>query len=284
MISKKQIILCADDYGLNAAVSQGIRQLVARHRLSAVSCMVQEKSFAGQAQQLLALAVDIDIGLHLNFTEGYFLTTGKPMPSLSTLLIRSQLRLLSARFIKQEVVAQVDKFVQAFGRLPDFIDGHQHIHHLPVIREAVLEIYQERLRHHGVYLRSVYPAIIDKPYRLKRSILTVTGAYKFKQTLKKQAVLHNPYFMGIYDFNKDTDYRALFTGFLARAQSGALIMCHPGLAASAEQDVIAHARLTEYTYFASDHFQQDCKAQQVELIRYRALTANTISYFPHAEL
>src|SRR5262249_56970101 len=40
--------------------------------------------------------------------------------------------------VRAEVTAQIAAFARAFGRLPDFVDGHQHVHLLPQIREAVL--------------------------------------------------------------------------------------------------------------------------------------------------
>ena len=39
----------------------------------------------------------------------------------------------------REVRAQFEAFADAFGRPPDFVDGHQHVHLFPQVREAVLE-------------------------------------------------------------------------------------------------------------------------------------------------
>jgi predicted glycoside hydrolase/deacetylase ChbG (UPF0249 family) len=41
----KRIVLCADDFGQSAAISQGILQLVQAGRLSAVSCMTEADSW-----------------------------------------------------------------------------------------------------------------------------------------------------------------------------------------------------------------------------------------------
>ena len=42
-----------------------------------------------------------------------------------------------------EVATQVEAFVTAFGRPPDFIDGHQHVHLFPQVRDAVLKVAAE---------------------------------------------------------------------------------------------------------------------------------------------
>ena len=36
--------------------------------------------------------------------------------------------------------ASCDAFVDAFGRAPDFIDGHQHVHLFPQVSDAVLDV------------------------------------------------------------------------------------------------------------------------------------------------
>lgn len=268
MSQEKQIILCADDYGLNPHISQGIRQLVAMQRLSAVSCMVNVADLTLQAKQLLALRADIDIGLHFNLSEGQFLVdNNKSMPSLMRLLLRSQLRLLSATFIEQELNAQLDKFVQAFGRLPDFLDGHQHVHHLPIVRKVLLKVYQQRLKQHGSYIRCVSPSLVTKQ-TLKAWVLNLTGAYRFKKLLLRQQIPHNACFGGVYDFSECGNYPNLVRNFLAQAPHGSLMMCHPGLQST---DAITRARLAEYAYLSGECFQQDCKRYGVRLCRYQEL-------------
>lgn len=267
----KSIILCADDYGLNESISQAIRQLVTQRRLSAVGCMVNTDLFAEQAKKLKALDANIDIGLHFNLTQGQFLSQAKKtMPSLATLLATSQLRLLTLAKVEQELHVQLDEFIYAFGKMPDFIDGHQHVHHLPIIRKALLRVYQTRLSHQQVYLRSVYPTWVNNSYALKARILKLTGGYAFKRLLQEQAIPHNPHFLGIYDFIQ-ADYRNLFSQFLAQARPGSLLMCHPGLSQNDSSDPIASARAREYAYLASEMFLTDCQSQQVSWVRFRDL-------------
>ena len=234
--------------------------------------MVNASHFAEQAKKLQELDADIDIGLHFNLTQGQFLSqTKKTMPSLTTLLASSQLRLFTLAKVEQELHAQLDEFIHAFGKMPDFIDGHQHVHHLPIIRKALLMVYQTRLSHQQVYLRSIYPNWVSNDYVLKARILKLTGAYGFKRLLQEHAIPHNPHFLGIYDFIQ-ADYRNLFSQFLTQARQGSLLMCHPGLNHDDSSDPIASARIREYAYLASEMFLTDCQSQQINWVRFRDLS------------
>ena len=42
-----------------------------------------------------------------------------------------------------EFMSQLRMFVHSLGRPPDFIDGHQHVHLFPQIRDAVLQVAKE---------------------------------------------------------------------------------------------------------------------------------------------
>lgn len=72
MSDLKNIFLCADDFGLNHGITQGILKMARLQRLSAVSCIVNASSFDVDAPHLLALKNGVRTGLHFNLTEGYF--------------------------------------------------------------------------------------------------------------------------------------------------------------------------------------------------------------------
>src|SRR5262249_60352256 len=60
-------------------------------------------------------------------------------PPLRELARRAFLGRLDARALAAEVEAQLAAFAAAFGRAPDFVDAHQHVHLFPQIRDAVLD-------------------------------------------------------------------------------------------------------------------------------------------------
>jgi len=269
----KQIILCADDYSQNPGISQGILKLLQEKRLSATTCMTNSIYWTVHGAWLKAFTGKADIGLHLNFTEGKPLSPALSLAqdgefiSLPQLMIRAGLRRLNGQAITHELNAQLDAFVAVMGQLPDFIDGHQHIHHLPIIRDRLLEVYKDRLQANGTYLRSV----ITSCSSLKKAALQFTGAYTFKKQLIKYKTPHNTSFSGVYQFRDNINYRKLFLGFLQEINNGGLIMCHPGLLvdhSTANHDPINKNRAIEFQYLSSHDFTQDCQDNAIQISRY----------------
>ena len=144
LMNMKRIILCADDYGQNEPISQAIIALLKKNRLSATSCMTTSASWSLHASWLSDFRDAADIGLHFN------LTIGKPLSqallnshgfmSLPKLIIYSYSGILNRAAITEELHSQLDHFEKALGCLPDFVDGHQHIHQLPMIRDVLLNV------------------------------------------------------------------------------------------------------------------------------------------------
>ena len=178
----KHIILCADDYSQTLAISQGILELLQKKRLSATACMTNSPHWITHAAWLNPFINKADIGLHFNLSEGKPLTKALGLThqgqfiSLPKLLLKSQLRRLNQQSIIAELNAQLDQFIFAMGKLPDFLDGHQHIHHLPTIRDAVLSVYKQRFKSKNTYIRAIYQdktivSLLRSPYSFKKIII-----------------------------------------------------------------------------------------------------------------
>ncbi len=278
----KKVVLCADDYGQNEAISQAIIALIAKNHLSATSCMTNAPDWPMHAQWLVPFKQQVDVGLHFNLTEGSpvsaKLMRSHGFLSLSSLLLKAYSRRLDTVAIEAELHAQLDRFVQAVGQLPHFIDGHQHIHQLPQIRHVLFKVYEERLKHQGgCYLRCVYEPQFSavrqrRESYVKRLILQKLGAKNFFYEVVEQHIPHNSSFAGVYRFVNAKQYAELFPYFLAGIQSGGIIMCHPGLMSQHSNDAIAQARGFEFEYLTSDRFTEDCMAQGVELARFKFCT------------
>lgn len=274
----KQIILCADDYGLNTSVSQGIIDLLERKRLSATSCLTNFPHWQEEASQLKPFKNEkISIGLHFNLTEGeplssaYINRYGSSFFPVSQLIIKAFLRRLDVAILQQECQAQLDCFVETFGFWPDFMDGHQHIHQLPQIREAVLSVYERSLRPKKTYLRSVARGFASPDLRskMKQAVIGFCGSRKFQKLLRRHQIPHNTDFAGIYSFAEADRYSRILPYFLKNVGNQGLIMCHPGLVQNNEAlDEIATARFQEYCYLASDQFLKDCETLGVQLIHF----------------
>jgi predicted glycoside hydrolase/deacetylase ChbG (UPF0249 family) len=271
---KKRIVLCADDYGQALAISQGILNLLDKKRLSATSCIVNSPYWEEHSQWLKPFSSDADIGLHLNLTEGkplsalYAQQYGEYFQPLSTLLCRALMRQLSLKVIEAECNAQLDQFQKKMGFLPNYLDGHHHVHQFPVIRDAVLKVYKERLQGTGSYIRLVQT--VSAPVCVKKLIIkAATQPHAFKKRLQRIKCPYNQTFNGIYTFSYASQYPQFFLEFLKKSSEGGLIMCHPSLPSSESLGGIGEARVMEYQYLMSDAFLRDCENQAVAVGRFK---------------
>lgn len=260
-------VLCADDFALSEASCHGILKLLEASRLSAVSAVVNTSLWQSRSSALLPYLDKVDIGLHVNLTEGSWLTSPTMTPlGLPKLIAKSYLRRLSEDAIYNELKAQIEAWVHVFGRLPDFIDGHQHIQQLPVIRDAFIRWFNEDSQHHSCYLRCSHTQLFWHNHLLKRFVINRLGAVKLKKLIKQNNIKHNFAFSGIYDFSNKADYRKLFQGFLSEIPASGIIMCHPALGID-NTDPHIQARNKEFAYLMSDAFIDDCKATGMCLAR-----------------
>jgi hypothetical protein len=159
-------------------------------------------------------------------------------------------------------------FTEVHGFAPDHLDGHQHVHHLPGVRELILTA--------ALQLRPRPAVRATAPLRgpgeaFKRQVIMATGGRALTRALKRAGVPHQAALLGAYDFQA-ADYGALMRRWLARVpQAGALLFCHPGEAgAGDEADAIAAARPRELAYLGSDAFAADLAAAGVQLVSGRS--------------
>lgn len=259
----KRIILCADDYGQDCNISQGIIDLIQQNRLSATSCITTMPDWFDHAKALKPFVNQIEVGLHLNLTDGVPLSSGMQdgalFPSLFNLLQKAYRHHLDSLIIETECCLQLERFILGMGRLPDFIDGHQHVHQFPVIRDVVIRLYETHLAHHKSYIRCVddrrlFLTLFRSGY-FKRIIIQLCGAKTFKMQLLQAKIPHNTSFSGIYRFSSSDRYSQLFPRFIQEIDNDGIIMCHPGLTClNTHQKKGRDFRYDEYQYFQSPLF------------------------------
>ncbi len=264
------LTLCADDFGASAAIDRGILQLAAAGRLCAVSCMSNMPAWAADASALSSLPTvqqgRVKLGLHFNLTEGRPLSPELArlwprLPALPRLIARAHLRALPREALRAELQAQLHAFEQAAGRAPEHIDGHQHVHHLPLLRALVLDVLAQRP---GVRVR--HTGRVQGPgHALKRVLIAGTGGRRLGRRLEVLGRAANTQLFGVYDFI-EADYRSLMQRWLAGLPAqGGLLFCHPGMPTDDAADPIAPARGRELAYLASEAFEADLAAAGVRL-------------------
>ncbi|MER2625225.1 MAG: ChbG/HpnK family deacetylase [Accumulibacter sp.] len=248
---------------MSAGIDAGILQLASAGRLSAVSCLTQGATWKHQTRSLAALPVDI--GLHLNFTESF--ASGQFFLPLPRLIAACYGRRLPAAAIAAEINAQLDAFEAGFGRPPDYIDGHQHVHQLPMLRESLLQIMALRYPGQGLWLRSTRPPSRGNSYPLKAAIIAMLGARRMRRLASAQGLPMNGRLLGVYDFSASREkYADLLRTWLAIAADGDLLMCHPAVFAEPE-DGIGPQRTREFSVLSDSRFPTWLEQQGLTLLR-----------------
>lgn len=243
-----RLILCADDFAFSRGVSETIAELAGNGKLNAISCMAIMPGWPADSALLKGLPDHVQIGLHLTLTGERPLTAMPALAPDGDLPTINALGRLTASGraplpeIAAEIAAQFDAFVAAVGRPPDFVDGHQHAHALPGVRDIVLALTAQRAP--AAWIRTCHDgllAMLSRPFFGK-----AIGSAWHSRGLRRAAASHglatNDSFAGHYDFS--SDYSGLLPQFLRRPGKMHLVMCHPG-AGSRPGDEIAPARPRE---------------------------------------
>jgi len=261
----RKIVLCADDYGLSPAVSRGIRELLAMRRLSATSCMVAYPEFTNDGRLLRPYFDIADLGLH------FTLTANSPLRSV---LMAGWLRRLNVNAVRAELGKQLDLFAAVMGRPPTYIDGHQHVHLLPGVREAVIEAAAKI----GAYVRNTREPVslaLKQPAPVE-SVYLSWAARPLEGLALEHRVRTNSGFRGVRSFKERTPFRDLFRQMIGGASQGSIVMCHAGHVDDTltSRDPIHRQREEEFTYLASDEFLRDLAAAGMQLHTLREAQAD----------
>ncbi len=277
----KRLIINVDDLGLSDAVNEAVVHLAEKKRISATSYMVGGTIIQEHQQALTAL--NIDVGLHLDFT-GIFASdlTG----SLSSILLRSYGRQLNKQAVSDNICQQFDDFEDCFGHLPIFVDGHQHVHQFPIIRDCLLAELKKRTANNTSAIEIASRVTQPLFHDLKSWIIYLLGGNTWSVICTKNHITTNEGFLGVYGFNKNyqqlvdlweswlsacptySEYSDLNKQSKKNKQNrhlAPLIMCHPAIKDPNWTDEIKSARELEYQWLISDEFQQMLARHEVEV-------------------
>lgn len=277
MRSFHDVVLCADDFGLSDGVSRGIVELAEAGRLSATGAMTNMPGWRRAAPSLRALKGRIGIGLHLN------LTTGSPLsrmdrlapsgtfPPLKNLLPKALRRDLSAAEIREEIARQLDAFLEAHGEPPSFVDGHQHVHVLPVIRQALTQELKERGYAGRVWLRDPSDraaSILRRPIGRNKALLVKSLARGFVRSAHASGFTTNKGFSGFAPLDLTVPAARIFEEAFSRLGESPAVMCHPGHVDDELRslDPAVESRPEELRYLASDAFRDLLEKRGIRLV------------------
>ena len=233
--------LHADDFGLTPGVDQAILALMSTGQLDGASLLVEGPSATTAIAAWKEAESRQPLTLHLCLSEGPTLEHCQNLPaSFGQLLLASfwppqgrQLRPQLERAIRH----QIQRYQQLTGEPPQRLDGHQHIHLVPIVLDVVLQ--QRGIR----WIRTTSePLPLNLPLKLWLSAVRDGGLLKWlvlqlltalaRPRLKTAGIATNPRLAGV-----------LFTGRMAgepleaaigSLKEGDLVLAHP---AAAEEKV-----------------------------------------------
>lgn len=279
-MTRSTLTLCADDYGLAPGIGRAIRALIEAGRLQAAGCMTGSPHWPDEAALLKPLDGKAQFGVHLTLTDQRPLGPmprlaphGK-LPSVGTMIKAAATRRLAHPAMAAEIAAelerQVDAFESAMGRAPDFLDGHHHVHQLPVVRDVVMDLWRRRLRPGGGWVRSCWEnplAILARGVDPLRATVIALLGLRLRRMLKAAGIPHNQSFRGVYDFSGTVAYAELFQRFTHRPGPRTLVMCHPGDVDDALRacEWLTGQREVEYRFLASADCQTSLAQRGITL-------------------
>lgn len=261
----RQLTLCADDFGQSEAINQGILRLLELHRLGAVSVMSQGPTWVSGASALHDHAGTADIGLHLNLTHRF--NQANFARPLSAWLLTAPIGWIDSVAVRDSFRQQIDLFVKQLGRLPDYLDGHQHVHAFAGIRHVLLEVIADYWQGQSVpWVRAPDQLLDDGGVPLKSWVLR-SATHGFTAVLKSAGLPHNAGFAGVYSLTADANFAQLMQSWLWQLPANTLIMVHPAEHGTDTRDPIRAARLIELEYLRSPAFMQQLQSADVTLAR-----------------
>ena len=241
----------ADDCGLTQGITESILACLDAGPLSSTSVMMGG-AYAKEALDALAQRPQAVAAVHLNLLEGAPVAPPAAIPELvgrdglfrfgllhlcamlCTLAPRRKKRLLND--IRTEFSAQIDLFRSALPNAPLRIDGHLHVHALPLLRGVLQGLISDypisyirvpgELRH-----KAPAPLALQLAGSLRRELLTL-WAKSLRLFLQQHGIAHNQFFVGAFASGQMTLPRLQASLEAVRHVAGpediVEIMVHPG--------------------------------------------------------
>lgn len=142
---REKIILSADDFGKTEEGNARILELAQKGKLDRVAIMVNRDFFSAKdLAQIKTCPVALDIHLEFPFQK-----------KKSRSIVKRSFLFLYHHLTNQKSISagweeQIQKFISLFGRIPDGLNAHEHIHFFPPYFKAAIRLCE---KHKIPYLR-----------------------------------------------------------------------------------------------------------------------------------
>lgn len=217
----------ADDFGLGRRHDRVILTLLEAGKLDGTSVLTGDAMKPKDIARLRALrAGGAKVGLHLNLTQP--IPGNGPVWPLSNLM-HPRLNTRTLDEINISLSRQVDAFVNLFGGLPDYYDGHQHCHCFPAIVPLVMRLPYKA----ETWVRVPLPATWTGRWLNVRAggvkvLVIMALAARARSAFTRAGLKTNRDFSGFLRLDDPSSVQRWLPRLLSRAKPDCLIMLHPG--------------------------------------------------------
>jgi len=132
------VLVTIDDLGMSRAVNEAATACLSRGSVGCLSILATGDRF-GEAAELAAVS-GVPLSVHLNCIEPPFLTRGYTPPGSMVSWVTGSRSMRPA--VQAEWREQIEKAL-ASGLMITRLDSHRHMHHLPGLDDAVLDLARE---------------------------------------------------------------------------------------------------------------------------------------------
>jgi len=271
------LIVNADDYGYFSSVSRGILDGGKDGLITATGVLANSSNFDEHVQWLKD-APYLDVGVHLNLTHGEPLTESMrrhlarwqgEFPGKYTVALGILTRRLPVEDVLGEWRAQIRRCRVASIEIR-FLNSHEHLHVLPPLFTAVLQLAEE---YKIPYLR--YPEPEWNVWRKLEGVVRNTALHILHRVNRARIPGETPRLLGMNESGKLTlSYLKKQLPVLRRGQVYEL-MCHPGYFDPME---IRDLRLRSYHHWRQEldllrsrEVRDLCDSFGIQVIRYADL-------------
>jgi len=151
-LTNRQLIVCADDFGLDPAVNEAV-ELAHRDGILTCTSLMMGEGAVGDAVARAKRSHGLAVGLHITLTAGYAVLPSTEIPALVDTqgrfddnMARAGMRYFFLpnvrRQLKAEIRAQFEAF-QKTGLALDHVNTHRHFHLHPTLTKMILGIGSE---------------------------------------------------------------------------------------------------------------------------------------------
>lgn len=264
-----QLIINADDYGMNNDINDAILELAEMHAISSTTIMANMVS-EDYLNEISKYNNSVSIGLHFNILEGKpvslpeqvfsLIDSSGNFFSLNVFLARYMLKKVRLEHIEKELLSQLTLLKERNLNV-SHADSHKHIHQFPFIGKIIQDVF---LRYGFRKMRNCrITDESDVKTNLYRGIWEI-AKLENKRLISPDTLVSS--FWGIED-----NYDVVFNNSLIKAfkeNTCVEFMTHP---AKADEAGSRLNRKKEYLFWKSMKWKKTLEKEEIKLINYNEL-------------